>query len=104
MAKTKKNILIVSQGFWPEVFPINDIAANLSKFNFNIDILTGKPNYPQGKIFKGYKFLGIQQEKFKSNCEKYIVGDKQSPRSSTLHPVETRPSTKLFLTSSLYDL
>ena len=49
-----KKILIVSQGFWPEIFPINTIVNKLSKSNFSIDILTGYPNYPKGIFFSGY--------------------------------------------------
>lgn len=50
-----KKILIISQGYWPEIFPINYISEKLSKSDFLIDILTGHPNYPKGKIFKGYR-------------------------------------------------
>ena len=49
-----KKILIISQGFWPEIFPINTIVNELSKSNFEIDVLTGYPNYPKGNFFFGY--------------------------------------------------
>lgn len=49
-----KKILIISQGFWPEIFPINPIVNELSKSNFSVDILTGYPNYPKGTFFSGY--------------------------------------------------
>ena len=49
----KKKILLVSQYFWPESFSINDICLELSK-KHSIQVLTGKPNYPGGNIFKGY--------------------------------------------------
>jgi len=49
------NILIVSQYFWPENFRINDLAKELDKNGHNITVLTGMPNYPEGRIFKGYK-------------------------------------------------
>ena len=48
-------ILIVSQYFWPEYFRINDLAKELSKSKIEIDVLTGLPNYPHGKIFDEYK-------------------------------------------------
>ena len=48
-------ILIVSQYFWPENFRINEIAEFLKKENIEVDILTGKPNYPEGKIFEVFK-------------------------------------------------
>ena len=48
-------ILIVSQYFWPEQFRINDIAEDLVNKGHKVDVLTGVPNYPQGKIFEDYK-------------------------------------------------
>ena len=50
-------ILIISQYFWPEEFRINDLAADLVKRGHEVNVLTGKPNYPKGKIYKGYGFL-----------------------------------------------
>ena len=50
-------ILIVSQYFWPESFRINDLAIDLVRRGHEVTVLTGKPNYPQGKIFKGYGFF-----------------------------------------------
>ena len=55
-------ILIVSQYFWPESFVINDLARSLALKGHNVTVLTGKPNYPEGKIAAGYKAWGIQQE------------------------------------------
>jgi glycosyltransferase involved in cell wall biosynthesis len=47
-------ILIISQYFWPENFRINEIVRFLKKRNYDVDILTGPPNYPEGKLFKEY--------------------------------------------------
>ena len=47
-------ILIVSQYFWPENFRINEISDFLIKENFEVDVLTGSPNYPEGKVFKDF--------------------------------------------------
>lgn len=49
-----KKILIISQGYWPEVFPINTIVNQLSKSKFKIDVLTGYPNYPKGLFYRGF--------------------------------------------------
>jgi glycosyltransferase involved in cell wall biosynthesis len=49
-----KNILIVTQYFWPENFLINNFALHLKKYA-NVTVLTGLPNYPDGKIFNKYK-------------------------------------------------
>lgn len=59
-----KKILIVSQYFWPESFRINDVAKTLLEKGIEVEILTGKPNYPQGKIFPGYKAWGCQRESY----------------------------------------
>jgi len=55
-------LLIVSQYFWPESFLINDIAIKLAELGHEVVVATGKPNYPDGDIFKGYKGWGLQHE------------------------------------------
>lgn len=56
-------ILIVSQYFWPESFRINDLAISLKEdFGHEVTVLTGMPNYPKGKLFNGYRFLGPSRE------------------------------------------
>ena len=57
------NVLIVSQYFWPENFKINDIAKGLVEKGHNVSVLTGLPNYPTGKLFKGYSYFKIKKEK-----------------------------------------
>ncbi len=54
-------ILVVSQYFWPENFRINDLVVELVKRGHEVTVLTGHPNYPEGKIFP----------EFKSNAESY---------------------------------
>ena len=56
------NILIVSQYFWPESFIINDIVKLLRDRDYQIVIATGKPNYPEGKIFDWYDYTETQIE------------------------------------------
>ena len=63
MKKKKLNILLISQNFWPENFPINAVIENLSN-KVNFTILTGKPNYPGGEIFDNYKKFGVIKENF----------------------------------------
>ncbi|EUJ10035.1 glycosyltransferase [Methylophilaceae bacterium 11] len=55
-------ILFFNQYFWPESFRINDIASALKTRGHNIEVLTGKPNYPEGSFFAGYKGLGVTIE------------------------------------------
>lgn len=55
-------ILIVSQYFWPESFIINQLSKTLALQGHQIVVLTGKPNYPEGNIYPGYRIKGIQRE------------------------------------------
>ena len=55
-------VLIVSQYFWPEDFRINEIAVTLLEKGIEVEVLTGKPNYPRGKVFEGYRAWGCQRE------------------------------------------
>ncbi len=57
-------ILIVSQYFWPENFRINDLAVDLLKRGHEVSVLTGKPNYPQGRIYKGYGFFSHASDNY----------------------------------------
>ena len=49
-------ILVISQYFHPENFRINDLVFSLKKKKYNIEVLTGKPNYPKGFYSKGYSW------------------------------------------------
>ena len=63
-------ILIVSQYFWPENFRINEICEYLSAKNIEIDVLTGAPNYPEGKLFDDFKKNKFKYNKF---CKANII-------------------------------
>ena len=52
----KKHILVVTQYFYPEPFRINDMCQEWINRGYKVTVLTGLPNYPEGKIYKGYKF------------------------------------------------
>ena len=58
-------ILIISQYFWPESFKINDIAEYLGKCGHEVEVLTGIPNYPEGKYYKGYGVFKRRREEYK---------------------------------------
>lgn len=49
-----KRVLLVSQYFYPENFKGNDIAFDLQKRGYKVDVLTNIPNYPEGVYAKGY--------------------------------------------------
>ena len=51
-------VLVVSQRFWPENEKINDICREMVARGLRVDVLTGQPNFPRGRFFKGYKAMG----------------------------------------------
>lgn len=55
-------ILIVTQYFWPETFRINDLCLGLKERGNEVVVLTGIPNYPKGKFYKGYNLLKNRTE------------------------------------------
>lgn len=57
-------ILILSQHFWPEAFPINHVATALTQAGHDVQVLTGKPNYPDGAVFQGYRAGGFSTETY----------------------------------------
>lgn len=62
MRSSSKHILIVSQYFYPESFRINDMAQEFINRGFKVTVLTGIPNYPTGKYFKGYSRTEKREE------------------------------------------
>lgn len=43
-------LLVVSQYFWPENFRINDMVAEMVRRGHDVTVLTGIPNYPEGRV------------------------------------------------------
>lgn len=62
-------ILLLSQYFWPETFIINDVVRILHEQGYEVVVATGKPNYPDGKVFEGYSAWGLQRERYLDNIE-----------------------------------
>lgn len=58
----QKHIIVISQYFYPEQFRINDICSEWVKRGYKVTVITGIPNYPQGKFYKGYGFLKKRRE------------------------------------------
>lgn len=58
-------VLIFSQYFWPENFRINEVANSLSERGVNVEVLTGKPNYPQGNLYDEYSAWGFNQDTYR---------------------------------------
>lgn len=81
-------ILIVSQYFFPESFLINDLTLKLAELGHSVTVVTGKPNYPTGKIAPGYRRKGIQRETFGENIQVFRI---------PLRPRGASSATALFL-------
>ena len=73
-------LLIVSQYFWPESFVINALASALRTHCSEVVVVTGKPNYPSGRLFDGYSAAGVLRETFDSDIE--IIRIPLRPRGS----------------------
>ena len=67
----KKKILLVSQYFEPESFKGNDVAVELQKRGYQVDVLTSIPNYPKGVFFEGYGFFRKRIEKKENGIKVY---------------------------------
>lgn len=49
------HLLVVTQYFWPETFRVNDIVEGLVARGHRVTVLTGRPNYPEGRVFEAYR-------------------------------------------------
>lgn len=58
----KKHILVIAQYFYPEQFRINDICTEWVKRGYKVTVVTGIPNYPQGKYYPGYGLFKKRKE------------------------------------------
>lgn len=61
----KKHILVISQYFYPEQFRINDICKEWVKRGYKVTVITGIPNYPQGKYYDEYNLFKKRKEVYK---------------------------------------
>lgn len=60
----KKHILVVSQCFYPEQFRINDICTEWVRRGYKVTVITGIPNYPEGRFYKGYGLFKKRKETY----------------------------------------
>ncbi len=59
-------ILVVSQYFWPENMRINDLVQGFVEKGHEVTVLTGLPNYPEGKVFTDYRSKPKEYTVFKN--------------------------------------
>lgn len=57
-------ILFVCQYFYPEVFRGNDIAFHWAEQGHEVHVVSGIPNYPDGKFHEGYGLFRKRHETF----------------------------------------
>src|SRR3546814_2514675 len=51
---SRLRVLVVSHVFDPEPFRINQVVADLVVAGAEATVLTGQPNYPEGRVYPGY--------------------------------------------------
>ena len=73
MKKQNRKILLVSQHFYPEAFVINPLCQEMARLGVDVEVLTGQPNYPNGKIYDGYKAISIRIDYFNENIKVHRV-------------------------------
>ena len=58
-------ILFVAEVFYPENFLINDLAPELVKRGYEVEVLTRQPSYPDGIVYPGYSNEPYSKEVWK---------------------------------------
>lgn len=86
------NLLVVTQYFWPEGFIINDLVKVLRDQGHTITVATGKPNYPEGRIFDGYDAAGTQREKYDGDIDVVRVPLRPRHRARSLELIRNYAS------------
>ena len=57
----EKRVLIFTNHFHPEYFKINDVVEWFCSENISTKVVTSNPNYPKGKIFRGFSVFGSKK-------------------------------------------
>lgn len=55
-------ILVISEVFWPEDFPVNDLVREWAGMGHEVHVITQYPSYPASYVFEGYRNKGYQCE------------------------------------------
>ena len=59
-----KKLLVISARFWPEETQANEIAKYFAGNGVKVDVLCGKPVYPDGKYYEGYSAFGQSRQMY----------------------------------------
>lgn len=58
-------IFVISQYYYPEPFRVYEVCEELVRKGHEVTVLTGLPNYPEGKVYKGYENFAAPFEMIK---------------------------------------
>lgn len=62
---SRVRVILLTQWFEPEPAMRGlSFAAELADRGFEVEVVTGFPNYPGGKIYEGYRIKALQRERF----------------------------------------
>jgi len=74
-------LLVVSQYFWPEDFRVNDFVVGMRERGHEVTVLTGLPNYPDGKVFEAFRRNPHDFDRFHDGVE--VIRVPMLPRGDT---------------------
>lgn len=77
-------LLLVTQYFHPETFPINSLVPALVAAGAHVTVLTGQPNYPDGRVFPGYRAMSTRRERLHDTVDVIRVPIVPRGRNSAL--------------------
>ena len=66
-------VLVLTQYFWPETFRITEVVQTLRQIGCEVSVLTGQPNYPEGRTFPGYRSVDWGAQRHPSGFEIFRV-------------------------------
>lgn len=66
-------ILVVCQYFAPEPFRVSTLCESMQALGHEVRVLTGMPNYPEGRLYPGYGLTGPWHETNQSGTEIFRV-------------------------------
>ena len=93
-------VLLLTQWYPPEPFKLmSDLASTLQLLGNNVQVLTGFPNYPSGKVYPGYKISAWQRETYE---EISLVRVALYPDHSLSRPKRILNYVSFAFTSSLF--
>ena len=95
-------ILYLTQNFQPEpIFWALPLAKELARQGHRVEVLTGFPNYPGGKIYDGYRVRMLQREVL-DGVDVIRVPLYPSHDNSSLNRVDGQPQIVRYLSSGTF--